>query len=278
MKSTIHTMRKFNVLILLIIFLFTFLSTGCRKPGNVAHMSVEKADVKDQKIIGDAIYNHIISENQNFPILDPVQYASAYSYMNTLLRTVLNTSSVNHRDDFDWTITILNDDNNQTIFTTPGGHVFIYTGFLRFIGAENELLSVVAHEVYYADTDMSINALINSFGDAGVIMGDILLGNDVSDEISNLTLAMANLTYATEDVEEADNFSIQLLCPFQYEAIGLKTLIDRMANSTNHIEWFDYRPSNLTRIQNIQNMAAICGMAEPTFEERYQDFVRKHLP
>jgi len=271
-------MKRYNVLFLVGLLFCIFLANGCREPGAVAHKNIEKADTQDQRIIGNAIYNHIISDSQNYPILDPIQYENAYNYMNTLLRTVLNTSSVNHRDDFDWTMTILNDDSNQTIFTTPGGHVFIYTGFLRFIGAENELLSVVAHEVYYADTDMSINALINSFGDAGFIMGDILLGNDVSDEINELASAIANLTYASAEVESADNFSIDLLCPFQYEAIGLKTLIDRMINSPNHIEWFDHRPSNITRIQNIQSMAAICGMAEPTFEERYQDFVRKHLP
>lgn len=263
--------------ILLVFILTIFLCGACRKGGDVIHMSLDTVDTQDQRTIGDAMYNRILTDKKA-SLLSETDYYNAHNYLNALLRTVLNTSVIIHREDFNWTINIFNNDEEQMIYSTPGGHVFVSTGLLRFIKSENELLSIIAHEIYYVDTDLNINRLLKTYDNANLIFGDIVLGNEVK-ELSDISKSVAHLTYSDDEVTSADKFSVSLLCPFQYEAKGLLTVIERMMSASIHIEWFDFRKANNNlRIDEIRKLASICGAQEPTFEERYQDFVRKHLP
>ena len=180
-----------------------------------------------------------------------------------------NTDVVQNRSLFDWDVTIIHEDSIRTAFITPGGHLFIYTGLLKFIRSESELVSIIAHEINYAETTYLIERLTSEFGKD--IIGDLLLGNDIA-ETRDVAYNLRDLVFAINEVSNADRYTIQLICPFQYNALGLKSFLENAERSDLEIQWLFTRPGMNNRLSKIEEMAADCGEEEESFSERYENF------
>ena len=254
----------------------SLLFTSCRKEEDKpVHVCKEELTVEEMNTIGDAIKSEIVNVSDEYVVLSATEYQEAYTYVNNLMRMLVNTEHVKHRSDFDWDVTILKDDEMLTAFISPGGHLFIYTGLLKFIRSESQLLSLMGHEITYADKEYIVEALISEYDCHD--LGDILLGNRTS-VVSEMADGLKTLSYDKSQVEEADNYSIQTLCPFQYDASGLKNILIDAAESGSELEWLITRPSYTNRINNIAELAAGCGEEEEIFEERYTNFKYNLLP
>jgi len=269
------SISKQIVLVLTVITIL--LTSACRPEGSVAHKNLESISVDDQKKIGEAIKDEIYSNTNHFTLLNNGEYKNAYDYLNTFLKTILYTENVSRRNALDWDITILEDDNKHSIFVLPGGHIFIYTGFLKFIDNESELLSTIAHEIYYANTDAAVNNLFDLVDNAGNIFGDIVLGNEVP-QIREIAILASQLSFESDLIEKADEFAIDLICPFQYDSKGLAEMMKRSETIEGDIDWFELRPISESRIQNVMTMTTSCGAEEPTETDRYKRFKDTFLP
>ncbi len=262
--------------VFLVLLTSSLLFTSCRKEEDKPiHVCKEELSVEEMNTIGDAIKDKIVNNSDEYIALSSTEYPDAYKYVNDLMRMLINTEYVNHRNDFDWDVTILHDDEMSTAFISPGGHLFIYTGLLKFLRSESQLLSLMAHEISYADKEYIVEALISEYDCHD--LGDILLENRTN-AITEIATGMKTLSYDKSRVEEADNYSIQTLCPFQYDASGIKNILIDAAESGEQLEWLLTRPSYTNRINSIGNLAASCGEEEEVFEERYVNFKYHLLP
>ena len=159
------------------------------------------------------------------------------------------------------------------MFTAPGGHFFIYTGLLKTLNSEAQLIAMMAHELKYTDNSKAILSLKDEFG--GVAMGDILLGNNVG-SIDNMALFLRDLSYSEEEVLEADQFSLDVLCPYLYDHQGLRSAImtlDNVAEQT--VDWLIRRPGTEKRLEALETDQIDCGSNESDFADRYQDMISK---
>lgn len=249
--------------------------TSCIKSKeNIIHQNKESFTVEEQRIIGSLIKSEILKQDQQIIILNKNEYAGAYRYLETLMKMLLNTTTVELRNSFDWDLNIILDDNQRQAFITPGGHLFISTGLLKFISSESQLVSVIAHEIYYADTGYVVDKLKEKYSD----LADLLLNRIDPNFIEELALNMGNLLFEEEEVLKADSYAINLLCPFQYNALGIKTILESAKTYNGFIHWLTARPSSINRINNIVAIAQACGSEEETFSERYQAFIQDELP
>jgi len=57
---------------------------------------------------------------------------------------------VANRPDFDWEFYVIDDSKTVNAFCLPGGKVFVYTGMFRYAETDDELATVMAHEVAHA--------------------------------------------------------------------------------------------------------------------------------
>ncbi len=259
-----HTFTR-TLFAVLVLCLF---SVACEKPEDkVLHENREEFTVEEQASIGNNlsrlmglhsnIYNKLsVDENEEF-----------YEYINTILATVVNTAQVETRNDFGWQVIILKDDEKKAAFSIPGGKVYITTGLLKAIEGENELFSLLAHEVYYAEKDAVLQLMIEEYG--VIPVNDLALGTD-SQHAIDIARSIQDIVYSPETVSKADNFVMELICPFQYNALGLKSFIERIKMNFDSISWLETRPSSLSRINFIEEKANACGAEEPTFAERYE--------
>lgn len=265
-------MKSLNI-VLFALFTVLFFS-ACNKGDDPTVVRVHKEDFteEDQNKIGNVTHDYIISDESDFQQLSKDQYAGIYQYLDNLLQSLINTTLVETRDAYDWEVTVLVNDNIRTAFSAPGGKIYIYTGLLKFMQAENELVSVLAHEINYVESGMVMTYLAQKYSDEPYFLGDILLGNEV-DGMNVLGRYLENLSYPEAEVIVADEFAMSLICPFQYNAMGMKTVLDNAAQSIDEIKWLNTRPSAANRIDKIVLAAEDCGDEEdPVFAERYMQY------
>ena len=275
--------RQFRSLsIYLLLFLIVGYMSSCRsKDGDVVvGQAKEDFNAEDQIKIGDAIHTTIQSNNQIFSLLSETDYPELYFHLNTMIDQITNTATVQHREDFDWKISILNNDEEANAFITPGGHLYIYTGLLRFFNGEHELVGAIAHEVAYADSDLLINQLKNEFGSKDLSK---VLSNDNSDDIViEMARSIKDMVYSEADVVKADSFCTDIICEFVWDGDGLLSILKRGGTSSTPINWLQSKPVDNNRLTNLNNLiynrVESCGMPDSIFHQRYLDKVVGNLP
>lgn len=259
----------------LLFLLSTFLFFSCKKTEQIIQTDLEEFTVKDHIVIGQKMANQIIRMPEIFNALDSVKYENAYKYLNTLISTLKLTAVVKHRDDFNWKVTILHNDDIESAFTLPGGHIYVYTGLLHFLEAEHELMAILANEIAYADKELSALALREEHG--GVFLGNITLGKEVK-ELPEVVKTFPYMKFSKEKVYDADEYAIALICPFQYDINGLKDFLRR--TNLRNVEWVaSKKGENLSsRIENIDEYASECGEGGVTNSDQYLRKIKNFLP
>ncbi len=250
---------------------------SCKKPPDkVISINPAEFSPEEQIKIGEAFKAEIEGNPTGFPILDRKVNPAAYHYVETLFLTLLNTAPVIHRLDYEWTVNIVQNDSVRTAFFLPGGHLYLYTGLLKFMDSESQLLGVIGHEMYYADTELMVRQMGKEFG--GTKMGDILLDNPVP-QLDDYALAMPFLQFGEEEVLLADAFALQIICPFQYEPVGIKYILEKAEQGNVPFQWVENRSANSAlRIQKIEDQAVECGLPGVSNEEAYRNFKENMLP
>ncbi len=263
-------MRKqhYGLFLLLLIGLSLNLSS-CRKGDGdeLIHKDQNEFSPEDRVMIGEELDAIIESETGTFNLLNENNYSTIYEYFQTIFNSLVNTSAVENRDNFNWKLKVIVADDISNSFITPGGTFYITTGLLKSINSEHELISVIGHEIYYADSDVLLSKLRKQY--SGVILGDILLGNSPA-EARDMAMWLKDISYMEEEVLEADQFAIDIICDFLYDPRGMKDFLDREA--IRESIWAINRPSTDDRLMLIDTNVGGCGPGS-TFEERYQQFL-----
>lgn len=264
-----------RILTISLAFILGIFASSCEEKDRIDELDLDNFEVEDMLIIGQTMKNQIESMPEVFNILDEKEYEDAYAYLGTLLHTLKLTAVVSHRDSYPWTVTIVQDDDVRTAFTLPGGHIYVYTGLLKFLQAEHELIAILGNEIAYADQGMISKALRNAYG--GVLLGDIKLGKKV-EVLPEIMTELPSLQFTKEMVFDADQYSIRLVCPFQYDISGLKGFVERAHQGEiewiNSKKWDDYN----VRLSNLEEFSMPCGEGGVTNFEQYQMKIRNFLP
>jgi len=258
----------------LLLLLSICLFFSCKEPEQIIEIDLEEFKVEHHIVIGQTMAKQIREMPETFNVLDSATYHDAYIYVNRLVSTLKLTSVVKHRDDFNWKVTILHDDTIQSAFTLPGGYIYIYTGLLRFLEAEHELMAVLANEIAYADKELSAIALSEEHG--GVLLGDIILKKEVK-KLPEVVKTFPYLEFSEDKVFDADKYAISLICPFQYDINGLQQLLSR---ANNNVEWLHSKNGEdlNDRLARIEEYASECGEGGVTNYQQYQRKIKNFLP
>lgn len=245
-------------------------------PDKIISINPDELTTEDQVKIGEAFQLALESNTAAFTILDKTAYPEAYSYVEQLFNTMLNTAQVQRRQEFDWSVKIIQDDDVRTAFFLPGGHFYVYTGLLKYLDAESELLGVIGHEMYYVDSDLLIERVKQEFG--GIMLGDILLENPVP-ELPDYAAEMPHLIFDETKVTKADAFAVEMICPFLYEPSGIQNILEKAENEDVPPLWLASRQAKYeTRLQLLAVEIAGCGLPGVSNEENYLKFKAEFLP
>lgn len=270
-------MKKLKIFLFLAIPLLPFVIESCNK--NPDDKTINIFSIQDDKKLGLQVKNQIFSLPAEYPILDSIKYPGAYSYLRTIVNKILDGGKVYYKDDFVWESYIIEDDNVLNAFCTPGGYMFVYTGLIKYLDAENQLAGVMGHEIAHADRRHSTDAMTREYGFA--VLLSVALGNNPN-ELANIASNLVSLKFSRTAESEADEYSVRYLCPTDYKADGAAAFFQKLIDSgegTGELEWFSTHPSPDGRVANIEKMKKDLNCSgNGTFDSQYQNFKTNLIP
>jgi len=184
----------------------------------------------------------------------------AYASLDRIVNRILNSGQVKYRNEFPWTVKLIKDDETLNAFATPGGHIYVYTGLIKFLQDEDHLAGVLAHEIAHADRRHSVRQLQRDYGIA--ILLSVALGNDpgtLKQIAAQLGGTLAGLKFSRDAESEADAYSVLYLGGTNYYACdgaaGFFIQLNQQAQQGTPPEFLSTHPNPDNRIENIQQKA-----------------------
>lgn len=213
--------------------------------------------VSQDKELGAQVAAEIDANPNEFPLLDSTEYKEVYDYVYKVRDKILNTGKVDFKDDFNWRLRIIHDDETLNAFCTPGGYIYIYTGILKFLESEDEFAGVLGHEIAHADMRHSTRQMTTMFGVQ--ILLDVLAGDAVA--IKQITGALVGLKFSRNHETQADEKSVEYLCPTDYNAAGGAGFFEKIEQmgGTSVPEFLSTHPDPGNRVEHFHNTAITSG-------------------
>lgn len=154
-------------------------------------------------------------------------------YINDLGQKVLKVAGIQY---FDYHFYIVNN-NDFNAFAAPSGYVFFYTGLISAMNSENELLSVMAHEIGHVTKRHLASRMekgkIVTLASLGVALAALALGSGSS---AGPTLMIgsfaagqsATLHFSRENEEEADLLAFDWMNKMGRDPEGQEKMLQTM--------------------------------------------------
>lgn len=237
-------MRRGHLLIVGLVFSLSFWT--CK--------SFNAFTIDQDKQLGDQVAAEIAGKPKEYPILPEAANSQLYAYVRSLINTILNTGKVVNKNNFVWSVKIIDDPKTLNAFCTPGGHIYVYTGLIKYLDSEDQLLGVLGHEIAHADLRHSTEQLTKQYGVS--ILADALGGNKtaLAQIATSVAGGLAGIQFTRVDEAEADKQSVIYLCPTPYNAAGAAGFFEKMnASGGKQLpEWLSTHPNPSNRIENIK--------------------------
>ncbi len=205
---------------------------------------------------------------------------AAYAHLDKIVARLLESGQVSYRDEFPWDVKIINDREVQNAFATPGGHIYVFTGLIKFLDSEDQLAGVLGHEIAHADQRHSIKQLQKQYGIS--FISRLVLGENAGQLeriIGGAAGQYLGLKFSRDYEREADDYSVLYLGATEYYACdgaaGFFQKMQTLQNNGQIPEFFSTHPAPANRIQEIQNQARQRGCKTATASNTgYQEFKR----
>lgn len=214
--------------------------------------------IQDDIDLGAKVDQEIRSDPTTYPILDEVQYADAYSYLNGMKNEILASGQIKYKEEFVWKIAIINDDNVLNAFATPGGYLYFYTGLIKYLDNASSLAGVLGHEMAHADERHSTNQLTKVYS-ISVLLEVISGGNESL--LAQIASDLIFLKFSRNNETDADNQSVAYLCPTKYRSDGAADFFQKIIDdgATTPPQFLSTHPNPDNRVENIHQQATDAG-------------------
>ncbi|WP_085516042.1 M48 family metalloprotease [Marivirga sericea] len=265
-------MRSFKIFNLVLITGLLIFNSCKDKNNNFVFPSIEE-DVE----LGAQVAEQIENDPDQFPILDESEYSDAYTYLNTLLDYILTSGEVQYKEEFVWDIHIIENDSVLNAFATPGGYLYVYTGLIKYLDQEDDLMGVLGHEVAHSDLRHTSRNIQRQYG-INFILG-LISGEDPSqlEQIAGqIAGTAAGLTFSRAFEVEADERSVEYLANTPYACNGAYSFFQKLLDegqAGRTPAFLSTHPNPEDRVEDINIKADELGCdTTPLAPASYEDF------
>ncbi|MDF2457508.1 MAG: Peptidase family [Cytophagaceae bacterium] len=241
--------------------------------GSGSALDLNLFPIDKDKELGNQVAGEIEKDAKTYPLLDEVKYAKAYGHIRRITNKLLNSGKLEHRNDFDWQVKLIQDDKTLNAFCTPGGKIYVYTGLIKYLNTEDDLAGVMGHEIAHADKRHSTEAMTRDLGITTLL--NIVAGQNQS-MLIGLAKNLIDLKYSRTHETEADAYSVQYLSGTNYKCNGAASFFEKIQASggSQGPEFLSTHPDPGNRVQNINAQAKTkgCNTTAPASDAQYADF------
>lgn len=177
------------------------------------------------------------------------------------------------------------DSDEINAMATPGGHILITRGLLKCTSNEEELASVIAHEIAHIQKQHSISAIKTSrFKDLSLNVTSLAINESDNDEVKQMMSVFGDSVddvvsslvlngFSQEQEFEADSYALELLNNAGYNPHSIVNMLKTLEqNQANHKRGFvKTHPEPKKRIKKIEKELKKYSKSK-TQEERISRF------
>jgi predicted Zn-dependent protease len=267
--------KKFKALFLAGSLILTF--NGCSKDDDGIECELipfNAFTVSQDRELGMQVEAQIAAAPIEYPIMPEQGNEAAYAYLRNIRDKILNSGNVKNKDNFEWKLYLIKDDNTLNAFCTPGGYIYVYTGLIKFLDTEDDLAGVIGHEIAHADKRHSSKSMTTQYGVDAVLK--IVLGNGDPNLLTQIASQLGTLKYSRCHETEADAASVDYLSGTSYRCNGAATFFEKLKSmgGANTPTFLSTHPSPDNRVEDINKRAADkgCRTTGSTSDPGYQTF------
>ena len=176
----------------------------------------------------------------------------------------MRISEVTQRDDYEWEFNVIEADTIANAFCLPGGKVAVYTGILQLAESDDELATVMAHEIAHAIARHGAERMTQMLM---VQLGGIALSEALKNE-TETTLELASiaygvgtgllyiLPYSRTHESEADYMGLMFMAKAGYDPMASVDFWMKMQEKyadQEPPEFLSTHPNSETRIEDLRS-------------------------
>lgn len=222
-----------------------------------ASQSINFFTVQDEIALGKEVEKEIQSDPKQFPVLPEKGNEEVYSYVRGLAKKILNTGKVAYKDEFAWEVKIIDDDKTLNAFCTPGGYIYVYTGLIKFLDSEDQLIGVMGHEIAHAAMRHSTRNLTKVYGIQ--VLYQIITGKAEPGLLEQIAISVVALKFSRDHETEADENSVTYLCGTTYNAAGAAGFFKKMQGQPSPPAFLSTHPDPGNRVLNMEKRKTELG-------------------
>lgn len=204
---------------------------------------------------------------QSFDQMKQQQKVSKDAKLNAYVQCVANnvTQYVPKQTGFtEWEVVVFDSDQINA-FALPAGKIGVYTGLLKVAKNQDQLATVIGHEIAHVLADHSNERLSQSqIANAGLQITNVALGSSEYAQYTGVTMAALGLgvqygvllPYGRTQESEADIVGLELMAKAGFnpnESISLWKNMAAASGGNQPPELLSTHPSHSTRIQDLQS-------------------------
>ena len=164
--------------------------------------------------------------------------------------------------DYDWEFNLVKN-NAKNAFCLPGGKVVVYTGILQVAKNDDQLATVISHEIAHALARHGAERISTSMISKGLqTLGNIAISSQAPEYTNTFNIAYGLgsqygvlMPYGRMQESEADEIGIHLMYKAGYNLNEAIKFWENMSSGKDQtIEFFSTHPSSESRIENIKRI------------------------
>lgn len=239
-------MRRYIVVLLL-----SFLFIGCTGKAPVTNRSQMILISHSQELaLGEKSYKDTLDKSK---VITSGKDAKRVKEIGEKIASYVN-------NDYKWEFNLV-ENKAKNAFCLPGGKVVVYTGILQVAKNDDQLATVMSHEIAHALARHGAERMSTGIVSSGVqLLGNILLGSSGNTQYSkafNVAYGAGSqygilLPYGRMQESEADEIGIHLMHRSGYDMNEALKFWENMSEGKKEsIEFLSTHPNSSTRIANI---------------------------
>lgn len=208
---------------------------------------------KEELALGEKSYKESLSQSK---VITETKDANRVKNIGSRIAKVAN------RSDFQWEFNLVENDA-ENAFCLPGGKVVVYTGILKVAHNDDQLATVISHEIAHALARHGAERMSSSMVQQGIqIVGNIALGATAPQyqNLFNQTYGIGSqvgvmLPYGRMQESEADEIGIYLMSQAGYNVHEALKFWENMSEGKKEgSDFLSTHPSSTNRIKDLEKV------------------------
>lgn len=234
-----------------------------------------------------AEFNKTLTTNdtakREMPVFVPKNQAQAemQNYVIGLAQEIVAALPENEKPKYNFTYTLI-DKDVENAFAVPGGYVYIYTGILKKMEDESELMGVLGHEIAHVTRHHYRNQLAKNTA-LGLALQTAMIATDAgqgTQMAAGAAFQLAGLKFSRGDESDADKTGTKMLGRVGRNPLGIAKFFTR-AQKAGVPEWLSSHPGNTNRVKSVTGMVqkdpALKALADQAPATDYRERYQKHI-